>query len=101
MLATNPTFPKSRVCVLTAAITILLKISSTDYLFPYMSNLREIEQAISQLSSSELVIFRDWFAEFDANRWDRQFEEDVSTGRLNDLAEKALNHLQSGRCNDL
>ena len=70
-------------------------------LFTHMSHLQKIKQAISQLSLSELVIFRDWFAEFDAEIWDRQFEEDVSTGRLNDLAEKALNHLQSGRCNDL
>jgi hypothetical protein len=66
-----------------------------------MSNLQEIEQAVSQLSSSELITFRNWFAEFDAERWDRQFEEDVATGRLNDLAEKSLNHLQSGLCNDL
>ena len=66
-----------------------------------MSNLQEIEQAVSQLSSSELVIFRDWFAEFDADRWDRQFEEDVATGKLNALAEKALNHLRAGRCTDL
>ena len=66
-----------------------------------MSNLQEIERAVSQLSSDELLVFRNWFAEFDAERWDRQFEEDVATGRLNNLAEKALNHLREGRCTDL
>ena len=66
-----------------------------------MSNLQEIERAVSQLSSDELLVFRNWFAEFDAERWDRQFEEDVATGRLNTLAEKALNHLREGRCTDL
>jgi hypothetical protein len=67
----------------------------------HMSSLQEIEQAISQLSPDELSAFRDWFAEFDAEIWDRQFEEDVAAGRLNQLAEKALQHLQEGRCTDL
>jgi hypothetical protein len=31
-----------------------------------MSNLQEIEYAISQLSAEELADFRVWFAEFDA-----------------------------------
>jgi len=66
-----------------------------------MSNLPEIERAVSQLSPEELSAFRDWFAEFDAEIWDRQFEEDVAAGRLNQLAEKALQHLQEGRCTDL
>jgi hypothetical protein len=66
-----------------------------------MSNLQEIEQAVSKLSPDELSAFRDWFAEFDAEIWDRQFEEDVAAGRLNQLAEKALQHLQEGRCTDL
>jgi len=66
-----------------------------------MNNLPEIERAVSQLSPEELSAFRDWFAEFDAEIWDRQFEEDVAAGRLNQLAEKALQHLQEGRCTDL
>jgi hypothetical protein len=66
-----------------------------------MSNLQEIETAISQLSSDELIAFRTWFAEFDAEMWDRQFEEDVAADRLNGLAEQALQHLQQGRCTDL
>jgi hypothetical protein len=86
---------------LSEAITILLKISRTDYLFAHMSNLQEIEQAVSQLSSSELITFRNWFAEFDAEIWDRQFEEDVATGKLNALAEQARKHLREGRCTDL
>jgi hypothetical protein len=41
-----------------------------------------------------------WFAEFDAARWDRQIEEDVAAGRLDALAEEALNDLRQGRCTD-
>jgi hypothetical protein len=66
-----------------------------------MSNLQEIETAISQLSTDELTAFCDWFAKFDAEIWDRQFEEDVTSGRLNGLAERALQHLREGRCTDL
>ncbi|MBH8553078.1 hypothetical protein I8751_12010 [Nostocaceae cyanobacterium CENA357] len=66
-----------------------------------MSTLQDIERAVSQLSSEELADFRAWFAEFDAEIWDRQFEEDVAAGRLDGLAEKALKHLREGRCTDL
>lgn len=66
-----------------------------------MSNLQEIERAISQLSAEELANFRVWFAEFDAEIWDRQFEEDVAAGRLDSLAQRALQHLREGRCSDL
>ncbi len=54
-----------------------------------MSDLQEIETAISQLSADKLAAFRVWFAEFDAQIWDRQFEEDVAAGRLNGLAERS------------
>jgi hypothetical protein len=66
-----------------------------------MSSLQEIESAISKLSADELAAFRVWFAEFDAEIWDRQFEEDVAAGRLDKLAERALQHLREGRCTDL
>jgi len=55
------------------------------------SDLREIERAVSQLSDEDLAKFRTWFAEFDAANWDRQFETDVAAGRLDALANKALN----------
>jgi hypothetical protein len=66
-----------------------------------MSSLQEIEDAISKLSADELAAFRVWFAEFDAEIWDRQIEEDVAAGRLNKLAERALQHLRQGHCTDL
>ncbi|MGI2904675.1 hypothetical protein [Tolypothrix sp. VBCCA 56010] len=66
-----------------------------------MSTLNEIERAISQLSPQELAAFRAWFAEFDAAVWDQQFEADVAAGRLDALAQKALQHLREGRCTDL
>jgi hypothetical protein len=66
-----------------------------------MGTVREIEQAIEQLPPDELAKFRAWFAEFDASEWDRQFEQDVAAGRLDDLANEALSDLRQGRCTDL
>jgi hypothetical protein len=66
-----------------------------------MNNLQEIEQAVSQLSAEELANFRGWFAEFDTEIWDRQLEDDIAAGRLDGLAQRALQHLQEGRCTDL
>ena len=65
------------------------------------SDLREIERAVSQLSDEDLAKFRTWFAEFDAANWERQFETDVATGKLDALANKALNDLRQGRCTNL
>jgi len=66
-----------------------------------MSNLLEIERAVSQLTEEELVAFRGWFEKFDAEVWDRQIEEDVAAGRLDKLAQQAIEHLREGRCTDL
>ena len=66
-----------------------------------MSTVQEITTAVSRLSPEELSMFRAWFAEFDAEVWDRQFEQDVATGRLDALAEEALRDLHEGRCTDL
>ncbi|BAS55027.1 MULTISPECIES: hypothetical protein [Leptolyngbya] len=69
--------------------------------FEHMKNLEEIELAVRQLSAEELAAFRIWFAEFDAELWDRQFEEDVAAGKLNHLAERARQHLREENCTDL
>lgn len=66
-----------------------------------IKTLQEIELAVSELSPKELAAFRVWFAEFDAAIWDKQFEADVEKGKLDALAQKALQHLKEGRCTDL
>ena len=51
--------------------------------------IHEIEQAIKELAPSELARFRQWFEEFDAQVWDKQFEHDAKSGKLDKLADKA------------
>ena len=65
-----------------------------------MGTVKEIEDAVLRLSGPDLAAFRTWFAQFDAGAWDRQIEEDVAAGRLDALADEALNDLREGRCTE-
>jgi hypothetical protein len=65
-----------------------------------MSGINEIEDAVLRLTPAELDAFRTWFAELDGAAWDRQIEDDVAAGRLDALAEEALEDLRAGRCTD-
>ncbi len=62
-----------------------------------MSTVQQIEHAVQQLSVEDSAAFRAWFAEFDASVWDRRFEEDVAAGRLDQLADEALQDLREGQ----
>ncbi len=66
-----------------------------------MSSVIEIEEAIQRLPADELAKLRQWFADYDAARWDKQFEDDVSKGKLDTLAQEALADLREGRCKEL
>ncbi len=66
-----------------------------------MSTIRDIEDAVRTLSPEDLAAFRGWFAEFDADAWDRQLEEDVAAGQLDGLADEALDDLRKGGCTNL
>lgn len=65
-----------------------------------MSTVQEIEDAVRQLSAEQRAAFRTWFADFDAEEWDRQLEGDVAAGKLDWLAAEALADRQAGRCSD-
>jgi hypothetical protein len=66
-----------------------------------MGTVHEIEAAIAKLSRQDLSALRDWFSRFDADAWDKQFEEDVAAGRLDGLADEALADLRDGRCREM
>ena len=55
-----------------------------------MYTVKDIGWAIQTLEPTELAAFRAWFAEYDADAWDRQFDDDVTAGRLDALADEAL-----------
>ena len=66
-----------------------------------MRVVQELQSAVSQLSAEELARFREWFDKFDAEIWDRQFEEDAKPGKLDQLANQAIADFQAGKCKRL
>ena len=62
-----------------------------------MSAVLELEHAVSQLPPEELARFRKWFEEFDAKIWDRQFEKDAKSGKLDKLANQAIADFRAGK----
>ena len=66
-----------------------------------MERLQKVEREVQAFSPEELAAFRQWFAEFDAAAWDRQFETDVKAGRLDVLAERALRDHAAGNSKKL
>lgn len=75
--------------------------TGADSLRCIMSKVANLEKQIQQLSPEELAEFRRWYAEFDADLWDRQFESDVKAGKLDALAEKALRAHAAGQSTKL
>lgn len=66
-----------------------------------MNKIELIEQQIEKLSPEELAAFRRWYAAFDAEVWDRQFEADVNAGKLDVLGDEVLRAHASGRSKKL
>ena len=66
-----------------------------------MGKIEVLERQVQALSSEDLAEFRRWFAEFDAEVWDQQFEADVKAGKLDALAEKALRAHAAGQSTKL
>ena len=66
-----------------------------------MSRLEEIELRVKALNSDELRVFREWFAEYDAEAWDREIEAHAADGTLARLAEKVLRDHEQGRSTEL
>ena len=51
-----------------------------------MAQLVEIKKEIEALPQQEYINLRQWFAEKDWEIWDKQIEEDSSSGKLDFLA---------------
>ena len=66
-----------------------------------MSRVEQIEGQVKSLSANELKAFREWFARYDAEMWDRRIEADAKNGKLRSLAERALRDHDAGRSTEL
>lgn len=66
-----------------------------------MGKVESLEKEIESLAPEELAAFRRWFHEFDADVWDRQLEADVRGGKLDALADEALQTHKAGKSTEI
>ena len=65
-----------------------------------MSTVEQIETEIEHLSPQDMHRVADWLAEYRAQLWDKQIEEDAGVGKLDFLFEEAEKERQSDRLRD-
>jgi hypothetical protein len=62
---------------------------------------QELQDTVAHLSDDDLATFSEWFEEFMAEQWDRQFESDVRAGRLDAAGRRADADFEAGRYEQL
>jgi hypothetical protein len=62
-----------------------------------MTKIEQLEQDIERLSPEERARFGAWYETYDVAEWNRQFEADVATGKLETAIDAALVAHRSGR----
>jgi hypothetical protein len=66
-----------------------------------MTTAEEIEKAVERLPPGELARFRAWFEAFDAAQFDAAIERDARAGKLDALADEALDAHRAGHSREL
>jgi hypothetical protein len=66
-----------------------------------MTTRLEVESAIKQLPEAEVRNLAKWLQDYLDEMWDRQLEEDLEFGKLDDLIAKAEAEIASGNVRDL
>jgi hypothetical protein len=62
-----------------------------------MMLVQQIKKEVAGLPKVQLKEFRLWFEEFDALEWDKRFEKDVASGKLDDIANRAVSDFKKGK----
>jgi hypothetical protein len=66
-----------------------------------MRSVEEIEAEIAKLKPAEVRQVVRWLAEYGAELWDKQIEEDAVAGKLDRFIEEALDEQRQGRTRPL
>jgi hypothetical protein len=62
-----------------------------------MSDVQEIANAIAMLPPDDFLRLRELVQKRFEDQWDKDFEQDVASGRLEEIANKALAEHRAGR----
>jgi hypothetical protein len=63
--------------------------------------IEDVEKAVAKLPPDQFAKFRAWFEEFEAARFDQKIERDANTGRLDRMADQAIDDFRKGRAREL
>lgn len=64
-------------------------------------SIEDIEKAVANLPPDQYAEFRAWFEAFEAENFDRKIERDAKAGKLDRLADQAIDDLRKGRAREL
>ena len=62
-----------------------------------MQKLIELESSVSQLSDNEYSKFRQWFLDYENERWDAKIEKDIAEKKLDPFAVQAIKDFKQGK----
>ncbi len=62
-----------------------------------LTTVKDIEKAVENLTQNDLQKFRSWFFEYDQDKWDKQLDSDIASGKLDALAKEALAEFENGK----
>jgi len=62
-----------------------------------MSTIAEVENALRQMPVKDVWQVAGWLQHYLDEQWNKQIDEDIAAGRLDQLAEKALQHYGAER----
>lgn len=63
--------------------------------------IEDLEKAVAKLPPDQLAEFRSWFEAFDAARFDEKIERDAQAGKLDRLADEAIDDFRKGRAREI
>ena len=63
--------------------------------------IEDLEKAVAKLPPDQFAQFRAWFDQFDAARFDQKIERDARAGKLDRMADQAVDDFRKGRAREL
>ena len=63
--------------------------------------IEDLEKAVAKLPPEQFAEFRAWFEALDAARFDQKVERDAMSGKLDRLADQAIDDFRKGRAREL
>ena len=70
-------------------------------LYIEVMTIEDLEKAVANLPPDQFAAFRRWFEAFDAARFDQKIERDAKAGKLDKLADQAVDDFRKGRAREL